>query len=309
MIVVCPEAASTETFKAGASEILSIYGVIRHLIEDIVSPSGRLPNECGSIAALCHVIDGIQCIKRELVPHEDLHAAISDHMRLFIRAYPDAGVKPKNHFALHLPAMLKRHGTLWGCWVHERKHKTLKQFATATTNTRAFEETVSVSLLNHHIETMSVPHAFATGDSILRAKKDDGTLKAQVSPRFPAVEEVMVSKYALTRGAHLAEGDLIWLRDGSVAKCSFFFEVKPSPAGADHFAVVLPFRATAAIRSTVKLQPLGSTDIVELSAIVDTLVWAQDGDEFVALVPAAALWKRMDTHAVSTISIHTNNIR
>lgn len=39
----------------------------------------------------------------------------------------DQHVLPKHHLAMHLAMQLQRHGALWTCFVHERRHKILKR--------------------------------------------------------------------------------------------------------------------------------------------------------------------------------------
>ena len=56
-----------------------------------------------------------------------LAAAICDHFTLFIAAYGADAIKPKHHYALHLPRMLATHGVLVGTFTHERKHRVVKR--------------------------------------------------------------------------------------------------------------------------------------------------------------------------------------
>ena len=121
------EASSKEHVKAGASELLSVYQVFRHFVESIVATSGALVRETKSILSLFRILDALQCMPRGCVTAAEFHAEVVNHMRCWQEAYPDEDSKPKHHMSVHLGKMYERHGTLWNCFVHERKHKTLKK--------------------------------------------------------------------------------------------------------------------------------------------------------------------------------------
>ncbi len=157
------EASSKEHVKAGASELLSVYQVFRHFVESIVARSGKLARETKSLLSLFRILDALQCMPRGCVSVAEFHAEVVNHMRYWQEAYPDEDHKPKHHMSVHLGKMYERHGMLWNCFVHERKHKTLKKFATTTSNTLNYEQSVSTDLLNAHVEAMSHPEAFNTG--------------------------------------------------------------------------------------------------------------------------------------------------
>ena len=125
--------------------------------------SGKLARETKSLLSLFRILDALQCMPRGCVSVAEFHAEVVNHMRYWQEAYPDEDHKPKHHMSVHLGKMYERHGMLWNCFVHERKHKTLKDFATTTSNTLNYEQSVSTDLLNAHVEAMSHPEAFNTG--------------------------------------------------------------------------------------------------------------------------------------------------
>ena len=161
------EASSKEHVKAGASELLSVYQVFRHFVESIVARSGKLARETKSLLSLFRILDALQRMPRGCVSVAEFHAEVVNHMRYWQEAYPDEDHKPKHHMSVHLGKMYERHGMLWNCFVHERKHKTLKKFATTTSNTVNYEQSVSTDLLNAHVEAMSHPEAFNTGSYLV----------------------------------------------------------------------------------------------------------------------------------------------
>ena len=60
------EKAGTETFKAGASEILQIFPLVREFIVRIVEPTGELEKERESVLGLFGVLDCMLVAKKAL---------------------------------------------------------------------------------------------------------------------------------------------------------------------------------------------------------------------------------------------------
>ena len=128
-----------------ASEGLSVYGVIRlyllSCVYDHADCTAELQQACRSYYLLCNVIDLLVSLARgKIVQAGQLHAAIHSHLVAFQSVYGLLLWIPKHHLALHLPWQLQHHGTLYSCFVHERKHKELKRYGTQLANTAGFYE-------------------------------------------------------------------------------------------------------------------------------------------------------------------------
>ena len=143
-----------DNFKAGASEMLAMYPVLRHLIVSIIAPLNSMSDEIDSILKLFVVLDLLSTIDHKPVTPEDLHAAIVEHLDSLKACYDDTHWKPKHHFAMHLAGFLRVHGFLLSCFVQERRHKIIKHMAENVPNTKVFEESLLVDLVNHHVATM-----------------------------------------------------------------------------------------------------------------------------------------------------------
>ena len=137
-----------ETVKSSASEGLTIYPVLRSMVLERI-PENRSPAldlARRSFLALCQVLDVLrQCFRKEQPSGGQLAEAIQAHTLCRAAAYGTDEFQPKVHYALHLPEFLTR-GRLLQCWVHERKHKDLKKWATDLANaslaTTAFERSI-----------------------------------------------------------------------------------------------------------------------------------------------------------------------
>ena len=76
---------------------------------------------------------------------------------LFTKAWATEPFTPKLHWLLHYSDELQAHGTLFSCFVHERKHKVIKRYGNPIANMRVadrsdgFEESVMNEVSCHHI--------------------------------------------------------------------------------------------------------------------------------------------------------------
>ena len=81
-----------------------------------------------SMVAVLAVVEVLQAVKRRKVRPERLKDRILNHMRLFLRADGEEAARPKHHFALHLPDIFRRVGTLLGALTNERRHRVVKRY-------------------------------------------------------------------------------------------------------------------------------------------------------------------------------------
>ena len=81
-----------------------------------------------SMLAVLSVAEVLQAVKRRMATPQQLKDRILEHMRLFLAAYGAEAIRPKHHFALHLPQMFERIGTLLGTLTNERRHRVVKRY-------------------------------------------------------------------------------------------------------------------------------------------------------------------------------------
>ena len=144
------EASSVDnqSLKSNASETLSLYPLIRYWVEIETLVDELIPAQKTSFLSLCKVADLLQ----EAKSMEGACARVDQQMRVEVSrylechkaAYGDAFVKPKHHFLHHLEVS----EFYLDCFVHERKHKIVKQAAKDIQNTTDFEGSALLVILN-----------------------------------------------------------------------------------------------------------------------------------------------------------------
>ena len=188
-----------DEFKATASEMLVVMPLLAFIVHQLV-PRRTLVAEKASFFALYDVMRMCGEAKKtntDVVPR-DLALALSRHLELFTAAYTKKEVKPKHHYAMHLPNQIANDGFLLDCFVHERKHQVAKTAATNIKNTLHFERSVYLRMVN--AQTRSMPTTF---DSHL-------TSKAEPLPQLGG----MVALDAVFHGARVSEDDVVFV-DGA----------------------------------------------------------------------------------------------
>ena len=133
-------------FKAGASETLQVYTLIRYfLIEHI--PAACVATERASFLALCHVVDLVNEAKFYQTPEGvrgNLKAALVRWRNAHEVAYGKDLLVPKHHFAFHLPTQ----PAIWlDCFTHERKNVVVKASMEFHHNSQSFERGTLQQLL------------------------------------------------------------------------------------------------------------------------------------------------------------------
>ncbi len=131
--------------KCSASELLSVYPVVRLMVL-VNCPdynNHQISSVVRSFLAGCHVLDLLtKTVSGQVTPAE-LEFAIKTHCQLRLLAHGPTKYQPKMHYVRHLSQQLASHPRLLSCFVHERKHKSLKKFANDSHNhnrTTAFEK-------------------------------------------------------------------------------------------------------------------------------------------------------------------------
>jgi hypothetical protein len=143
-------AEKPDRIKCGASELLGLYGLLRHYVEVHVGHVAGLEPQRASFDAACNVLDSLLSIKRSLIPARAaarrLTEAVVAHLELHKLAYGTVFVRPKHHWLLDVPAQIFRDGCVVDAFVVERQHLMVKSVAEHIKNTSSFEHSLMASV-------------------------------------------------------------------------------------------------------------------------------------------------------------------
>ena len=148
-----------EDFKGSASEALSVYSVIRAYLQKFQMLGHHdleFAMKVQSFLAICSLIDELRSTMGDgPIDPDSIHNKVVLHLTSFVAAYGEQGFLPKHHYTLHLSQCARRHSCLLSTFVHERRHKLIKRYATQIANAGAwFERTISCDQTLAHLNHM-----------------------------------------------------------------------------------------------------------------------------------------------------------
>lgn len=184
-------------FKGMASDVLAVFPLVRQLAATVVEPRIGKTAELESFLAMCDIVRLMQRLKGKrlgkvtLADADQLQDLQRRHLQLFVVAYGKEEVKPKHHFALHLPQSLRKHGFFLDTFVHERKHRVAKRLAGQIDNLATFERSLMCAVLNEHMHTEHKSFVDSLAGQIVestqladRLAADDVTIASQMTVSF-----------------------------------------------------------------------------------------------------------------------------
>lgn len=149
-----------KTFKALASELLSLYPILALFLIRTVVRANICVAECEAFLALCDLVDLLTVANIGKCTPDQVHNAVVE----FLQKCRDAGwigsFIPKFHWLCHLASHLAEFGCLPTCWVHERKHRVAKRYATGITNTTQMEKSLLGEIVAHNLYDINRPGLF-----------------------------------------------------------------------------------------------------------------------------------------------------
>jgi hypothetical protein len=209
--------------KCDGHEALQCYGIIAIFLISML-PAGICGEQVSSFLRLCDVIDLLQNLKRYKHGHiapATLHAAVTAHLRQFLKAYDGLGWKPKHHWALHLHRTLDKFGFLLGLLVCERRHKLVKRWLRDLHSQLNFERCLIKELVVQHLEDLNEPWLDA---GLVSPKCPPAGLLQELRRRYPIARYIASSREARVGDVRFTVGDLaLFQQDGVLAVGEIYF--------------------------------------------------------------------------------------
>lgn len=168
-------------YRGDSSQTMTVLPLLAHFQEEIVRPCVRhMYAECNSLLALAAVVLCVQeCkhSKRAPIHADKLLALQQKHVNLFATAYGAEWVRPKGHYAFHVPEQIREWGRLLDTFTPERKHKAFKsEVAPLQTQLQSFSKHVLLEL----------------GEKELRAQGTAAELELAMGIAAPAPESLLL---------------------------------------------------------------------------------------------------------------------
>ncbi len=93
--------SDSSKLKCSASELLAVYGLLRHCVATKVPRVPELQPHLASFDAACSVLDALLAAKRGELQCSEASALLAHrlgrHMQLRVAAYGAGGIRPKHH--------------------------------------------------------------------------------------------------------------------------------------------------------------------------------------------------------------------
>jgi len=166
-----------DRLKASASEMIGLYGLLRHWAATRVGDHAALRAERVSFEAACDTVDIILQAKRGNiampVASRMLSNAVANHLRCHIAAYGADGVKPKHHWMFDIAEQMSSLPLVVDAFIIERIHLRIKRNAEKVHELGVFEKSVMAGVVNSIFDEASKP----SSDGLRGATLDnEGTL-------------------------------------------------------------------------------------------------------------------------------------
>ena len=198
--------AKNKHFSCTGSECLTLAPILARYIRHVVIPRGEFLDHCASMLAVLDVLEVLQAVKTGTVNHKTLRKAIVKHLVLFKTCYGESAFKPKHHYALHLPRMLKNHGFLLMTFTHERKHRLVTRYTRDRKNLRSWDSGAMEEITCHSMFELSRPFY-----GIATTSQARGAILIPLRELFPGVDDnsITILNDISGRGGHINTGDVV----------------------------------------------------------------------------------------------------
>ena len=131
--------------------MLTLAPILARYLACVVMPRRRELAFVRSMLAVLQVVELLQAVRRRGVTPEALQVAIEGHLALFAVCWGVNLMRPKQHYALHLPGMLRRFGLLLSTLTMERRHRAVKRHTRPRQNARKWDLSVVEEVTAHHL--------------------------------------------------------------------------------------------------------------------------------------------------------------
>jgi len=171
------------TIKCSASEMIGLYGLLRHYMETRVPPDPRLERVKLNFLLIAKVVDIFLLAKRRAMPmreaSEKARAALIAHLRNHKALHGNTRVKPKTHWAFDVCETMLMDDFFMDAFIIERLHLRVKGVAQHVKDLRTYERSTLAGVTNRH--AASLPDSTHVSRLVGRAVPFPGLPRASVA--------------------------------------------------------------------------------------------------------------------------------
>ena len=192
---------NAETIKGPMSELLGVYGVMRHFTEARIPADPRISAELYNFQLVCKAIDILLSVKKRRVAVRDggrqLQVLLAKHLESHVRTSGTRRVRPKTHWAFDIAECMQQDDILVDCFVTERLHLRAKAVAEHHDRLVDYERWVMAGITNSHMNSLQ-----SSGVATLAF---DGPLAP-----LPGAPDILIGDFCNYFGEFFCVGDFVF---------------------------------------------------------------------------------------------------
>ena len=276
-------------FKCQASDMLSLYPVLAVYTTKLILPHAGCDAEALTFIALCDLMDLLTSVARGVVTPSALCRKVERFLDLFSDTFGVTSMHTKYHWLLHYALHLERYGTLVSCFVHERKHKTIKRFAQDILNTDTFEQSLLSEATCLHFHMLSDESVFDADLGLVSPSRAPPSVNALVAQHlgFDANTHIDVRQSHISRHSRFStcnKNDVVLYEDGTLGAGVVLAHLDVE---GDHLSVIRDFpfiRMEREHMSAIWRYSEKHIKLIYTDTIVDATIWDMVTDSTVRTI-------------------------
>ena len=183
------------------SDLLGLYGLVRHFVEARVPRDPRIADVIYNFELACKAVDIVLAVKRRRTPAREggrlLQATLEQHLQNHVKLNGNDKVKPKNHWAFDIAECMQQGEPLLDLFATERLHLRAKQVSQYACKLQYYDDMVMRGICNVHFNHLTNHGVFTTAMSGATA-------------RMPGAAQIIVAQQCTYFGEQFEAGDFVF---------------------------------------------------------------------------------------------------
>ena len=278
-------------FKCSASDGRSLLPLLGYFAAAVAKRlAGMNFAACDALVALNDLVEALVAVNRGLADAGRVRTCVATMLTSCEHAQWQDYFIPKFHWTVHFAPSVEKFGLALTCWVHERKHKMVKRYASDICNTSVYSKSVLSEILSHQHHSVAQADAFDLTIGLIAPVKATTRLASFVNAEWGLADiDVYTSITARTRAAQISSKNdivLIQAADGLkyVAAQLVFFAAYGEIAFACVNVWELVNHDTVTASAVWKMHD--NHCFIDLESILCSVIWSKLNDEIArTLIP------------------------